>query len=88
MIGIPTTADSLSDYAHKFDQEGYCCVNQFTSNCVLMENLAGWVKIGMGITGPVICYADKDMVFVNVGKFLMTLLDDGHNIDDGEDHAS
>ena len=53
-----------------------------------MENLAGWVKIGMGITGPVICYADKDMVLVNVGKFLMTLLDDGHNTDDGEDHAS
>jgi hypothetical protein len=53
-----------------------------------VENLAGWVKIGTGIAGLVICYADEDMVLVNVGQFLMTLLDDDHKANDGEEHAS
>jgi hypothetical protein len=80
--------DSLSDYAHKFDQEGYRRVDQLTSNRVSVENLAGWVKIGTGIAGLVIHYADEDMVLVNAGQFSMTLPDDGHKADDGEEHAS
>ena len=79
--------DSLSDYAHKFDQEGYRCVDQLTSNRVSVENLAGWVKIGTGIAGLVIRYADEDMVLVNVGQFSMTLPDDGHKADDSEEYA-
>jgi hypothetical protein len=52
-----------------------------------VENLAGWVKIGTGIAGLVIHYADEDMVLVNVGQFSMTLPDDGHKADDGEEYA-
>jgi hypothetical protein len=80
--------DSLSDYTHKFDQEGYHRVDQLTSNRVSVENLVGWVKIGIGIAGLVIRYADEDMVLVNAGQFSMTLPDDGHKADDGEEHAS
>ena len=54
--------DSLSDYAHKSDQEGYCCIDQLTSNWVSVEKLAGWVKIRMGIAELVVCYTNKDMV--------------------------
>ena len=52
-----------------------------------MENLAGWVKIGTGIAGLVICYADEDMVLVNAGQFSMTLPDDGHKANDSEEYA-
>lgn len=52
-----------------------------------MENLAGWVKIGTGIAGLVIRYADEDIILVNARQFSMTLLHDGQKADDGEKYA-
>ena len=77
--------DPLSDYAQKFNQEEYHCIDQLTSNWVSVEKLASWVKIGTGIAELVIRYTSKDMLLVNVGQFLMMLPGDGHNANDSEE---
>ena len=62
-------------HAGKFDEEGYCRINQLTGNRISVEKLSTWLNIGKGTADVLIQYAEEDMELLKVGTFTMILSD-------------
>lgn len=63
----------FSEYADKFDEQGYRRINQLTGNRMSVEKLANLLGIGMGTADLLIQYAEEDMELVKAGTFSMEL---------------
>jgi hypothetical protein len=57
--------------AYKFDEQGYCTIDQLTGSWMSVENLSSWLHIGKGTVDLIIQYAEEDMALVRDGKFTM-----------------
>ena len=54
----------------KLADEGYIDIDQLMSDCVSQVDLAGALKIGLGIAGLVIKWADEDVAKVRQGTYV------------------
>ena len=55
----------------KLADEGYIDIDQLTSDRVSQADLAGALKIGLGIAGLVIKWADEDVAKVHKGTYVL-----------------
>ena len=63
--------ENFSEFAEKFDQQGYRRINQLVGTHILVEKLSDWLYIGKGTADLIIQHAEEDMELVNAGTFLM-----------------
>ncbi|KAI9453641.1 hypothetical protein F5148DRAFT_1151908 [Russula earlei] len=63
--------EDFSKHADKFNEEGYCCINQLLRDHMSEEKLSNWLNIGKGTANLLIQYATEDMELVNTGRFSM-----------------
>ena len=67
--------EEFSEYAEKFDQQGYHQINQLTGDHMSVEKLSDWLNIGKGTADLIIQYAEEDMELIKAGMFSMKLVD-------------
>ena len=72
-IAFLAVMENFFGLADKFDQQGYCTINQLTGSRMSVENLSNWLQIWKNTADlqVIIQYAEEDMVLVRDGKFTM-----------------
>jgi len=69
------TGRDLKQYALKFSEEEYICINQLNHNHIKVEQLAEWLNIKKGIADLLIGYAKEDCKLVKNRRFRLVLLE-------------